>query len=264
MTRRMSHPPSVCRPNGQRPARLTRRLAHPLIGLTMAFMAASGYAQSNEYRLELVVFHRGQQAVQTVQHYSPASPVALPTRFNSLGAPSESEPEVTPGQNFATSQPQRLANAINRLQAKDGYRVLYAAAWHQPLVSARNTIPLRVRGLERAPEVYELDGTISISLDRFLQAQVDLGFSELNLLPGIPAAPSADTLDPLFMAEDSLVAEAAQHTVQTLLGEEPASEWQATASYRITTRSSLESGEVNYLDHPYLGILLYVEPVKTN
>src|SRR5690606_23984361 len=131
--------------------------------------------------------------------------------------------------------------------------------------SPRIAIPLRVRGQERAPGVYELDGTITLSQERLLHAQVDLGFRELSLLQGIPApTTTADSPDSLFLAGNSLVAEAAQHSVQTLLEQEPATEWQATASYRINTRSSLESGEITYLDHPYLGVLLYVEPIQAN
>jgi len=239
-----------------------RLLAQPLIALTAALAAASGHAQGTEYKLELVVFHRTVQSVQTVQHYSPAIPALIPAQFNSLGIDSDAQPDAAAAQSFSTTAPQRLANAINRLQNKEGYRLLYAAAWRQSLQSPRNAIPLRVRGQERAPGVYELDGTITISQDRFLHAQVDLGFSELSLLPGIPT--SATSADSLFMADDSLVAEAAQHSVQTLLEQEPATEWQATASYRTNTRSSLESGEINYLDHPYLGVLLYVEPIEAN
>jgi len=245
-----------------------RRLIIPLPAL---LAAAAGSAQGAEHRLEMVVFQRSLQTAQTVVQYSPAALALIPARFNSLGVLTEPETEALPVQTFSTAPLQKLSHAASRLQNQDGYRILYQAAWRQPLTNSPNAIPLRVRGLERAPGVYELDGVLTISRDRFLHADIDLGFSELSLMPGLQATALSDAAEYSIQATDSEIANAAQKSAHRLLEsealelhQEGSGQWQATSSYRITTRSKLESGEINYLDHPYLGVLLYVEPVNEN
>lgn len=238
-----------------------RRLRQTIAALATMLAAAISQAQETHY-LEMVVFHRPPQAAQTVQAYTPAPPVVIPAQFTSLGGEADVQSDQGEVGRIPTGSLQRLEKAVAQLEKRDGYRLLYSTSWRQQLSPEQNkAFPLRVRGLERAPGVYELDGTITLRQDRFLQAQIDLGFTELAVIPNLPVTDYSAAED-LFQSPDSAVAEAAQETVRKLMAQDGLSEWEVTSSYRLKVNTSLESGEINYLDHPFLGVLLYVEPIK--
>lgn len=141
-----------------------------------------------------------------------------------------------------------LGTAARRIDRSAGREVLAHLAWRQPFEAEAPAFPVLVVGGDGATGTPELVGTVGVALRRYLHAEVDLYRAEPlpadvagdRAVPG-PRDP-AETL--LLDAERDAQAEPP-----------PGTGW---VHVRQTRR--MRSGELHYLDHPRLGVLLRIEP----
>jgi hypothetical protein len=177
-----------------------------------------------------------------------------------LGAPGEAESERL--FRDVSGTPFGLRGAVTRLEQSPLFEVIASYAWEQPGLPHEQALPVRIRGgqllghaapapdrplsepwhvmpvMERAPRVpqeseplYDVDGTVTLSLARFLHLQTDLLYRRATneTLPG-------------------------DH-VRTLEGRE------FVESY-VSERRRMRSQEIHYLDHPMLGVIVEITPVE--
>lgn len=197
--------------------------------LTLACLATlpSLARADNLYKVEMLVF-ANESGVGIQDEYWPAQPpvdtgaALFPRPWN--GYPLEALEEL-PRNDL------RLSRDASLLARSGRYRVLYHRGWLQSIGSAQRTPPVRIKA---SSGDYELDGSISLSRQRFLHARPNLQLSRF----GQPMATGT-------VAEDS-----------------------APADYRPTAwllqdSRRMRSNEIHYIDHPRLGILMIIRPVNS-
>jgi hypothetical protein len=132
---------------------------------------------------------------------------------------------------------QRAAQAMSRRVAG---RVLLHGRWLQPVPPRDAAQPLFVQAGPRFSDHHVLEGTLSITLGRYLHFRARLTYRE----PGFGQAPISlpYPMDPAAAEPTNLPA--------------------VRAGYMVLDESRrMRSEEVHYLDHPKLGIIVRVDPV---
>jgi hypothetical protein len=124
-----------------------------------------------------------------------------------------------------------LPQELRRLQARDDYRVLYSTTWNQDIPDRTKPTPILIQAGERNYGLFELEGTIAITLGRYLHANVELWLHDMN--------------------EIELLASANQQPGQQDI------QWM-----QLNESRRMRSTELHYLDHPKFGVLIKIEPVE--
>ena len=122
-----------------------------------------------------------------------------------------------------------LRGARQRLGRDDEYTPLAHGGWILPAYPPDQAIPIDISLLGTVNPV----GTVQLHLSRFLHVTVDLVYRA----PPVPGHMQAATLDTGRLSELEL-----------------------PPRYALRTQRRVRSGEVNYLDHPAIGILVVVRP----
>lgn len=142
----------------------------------------------------------------------------------------------------------RLAGSINR---SSRYRLLSHLAWRQPVTATGDAFPILVQAGDRVDDMYELDGTLTVSRARFLHVQTNLWFTEFTKkyeqelpMPDIVAEFSPGTL----REYPDLVA------VERTRGN-----YVPVQSHHMDISRRMRSATLHYLDHPYFGVLVQIE-----
>ncbi len=168
------------------------------------------------------------------------------------------QPDETPAQELPFIQ---LDNSLHQLtpdaralDRRDSYRVLYHQAWRQPGTSRRQTPWVLVRGGERYGDHFELEGSVRLLKSRYLHIETRLwltrfgnNVSEQEGWPELPAWPILPVFDEM---------EYPQQTA-TLPSPSVARIYTLNMSRRIQ-----KTGQLHYLDHPNLGVLVQVTRYK--
>jgi len=171
-----------------------------------------------------------------------------------------------------------------RLAAQGNIRVLFHEAWRQPLASAEKTPAVLVFGGETFAKHHRLEGSLQFSVARYLHLQTNLWLSDFHIntgqgspWPEIPLNPlerlkhTEQTPSDLFAENSNLMGNnwsaSRQSAWQTSSDNAELQEF-LTAPYlprRILTvqqHRRMRSGELHYIDHPRVGILLIIHPYK--
>lgn len=172
----------------------------------------------------------------------------------------------------------RLVEELKSLEEDENYRVLLHAAWRQPGMPAKTTLPIRLHKefivTETTPTTLSdtpmatdpdmpavnlpapretirpaatqsraiLDGYLKIILSRYLHADFNLVYKK-----GLPLTP-ATTRTAVLSAEDE---------ADSIATNEP-----VIVSYQLQQTRKMRSKEIHYIDHPVLGIIILAWPFK--
>lgn len=164
----------------------------------------------------------------------------------------------------------KLKDAARKLSTSGSYRVLIHAAWRQPLNKtgkgplihlhsstgiASNFQPSRALDsaavaplLPTGPE--PLDGMVQVVLSRYLHLNVDL------------------LLHKQYIAKTTTAASPSVVTTQTKITTAAATAGETVAApptfitYRLINSRRMRSNEIHYIDHPALGVIAHITPVK--
>ena len=150
------------------------------------------------------------------------------------GAIAGDEPEpatVRAGPTFRVlrSDELELRGALQRLQRDADYTPLAHGGWIQATYSPEQAVPVDISLLGTVNPV----GTVTLHLSRFLHVTVDLVYRAPPEPPSIQAASAADGV---------------------------LSELTLPLRYALRIQRRVRSGEVHYLDHPAIGLLVVVRP----
>ena len=122
-----------------------------------------------------------------------------------------------------------LRGALLRLQRDADYTPLAHGGWVQATYPPEQATPVDISLLGTVNPV----GTVQLHLSRFLHVTVDLVYRTPPVPPPLQAAPVADGV---------------------------LSELNLPLRYALRTQRRVRSAEVNYLDHPAIGLLVIVRP----
>ena len=228
------------------------------------------------YRVELLVFRAS--SGDAAEQWQANPDLSYPKSSRFLSAPGgPGEPALfTP----LPAAQKEFGGKASRMQSSGRYRVLFHEAWVQPMTSQSRATPLV---LDRSGDIGqwpELQGTIKLYLSRYLYLETNLWLNTQGeyldsswRMPAPPLGPSSDlaqkpplqgTLEPL-RANPGLTEQAQPNQVVAQNPQELTELQEPTYPYRhavlIKQTRRMRSGEVNYIDHPMLGVLVKVAPV---
>lgn len=206
-------------------------------------------------------------------------------------APSE-EPALTEAQIAMVEQllshqpfvklPAELRNLNETLAAltrNKRQRLLFHEAWRQPLTEPEQALAIVVTGGDQFDHLPELSGTISIGASRYLHLSADLWFTEFanNVgqgeqgWPALPAAPKAqaeEISDTQINLQAGADAGGQGDLWQQFSVIDDTYQMMLDKPYVITNLATLRqsrrmrSGEVHYIDHPKIGMLVFIQPYE--
>ena len=163
----------------------------------------------------------------------------------------------------------KLKDAARKLSTSGSYRVLIHAAWRQPLNktgkgplihlhsstgTTTNFQPSRPSDGAAMPpplptEQEPLDGMVQVVLSRYLHLNVDLLLHKPYIAKNTAATTAASAVTTISGPSTS-VAMNVSAPLPTFL------------TYRLTNSRRMRSNEIHYIDHPALGVIAHITPVK--
>lgn len=183
----------------------------------------------------------------------------------------------------------QLNGHARAMERRKGYQVLFHQAWRQPMTEDQELPALVITGGNKFGDHFELEGSIRLSLSRYLHVNTDLWLTrfepnygqELGTWPQLPDRPSLtdletqmDSLSTEFMALDEdatgawrRVLAADQNSTEDLTQtvEAPSFLSEPYLPNRIATLKQsrrMRSSELHYLDHPLMGLLIITTPYQ--
>lgn len=266
---------------------------HATLALTLTLIAPVALAESEQerwYQVEILVFENPDRETDSPEQW-PTYPtlVERPTRIelpNNLRFDREPDPDAEPRESHEiTHGPERtlldgdlneltpfkllgeseyqLADEIEAMSRRDGYRLLFHQAWVQPVPDRDNIELLRISGGKNYGQQTELQGYLELYVERYFHlttdlqlihyAQTDNPFRLIDdRLENDAIAPfaglSLDQGAPIFQSDVTQDANSERFFV-------------ATDSISLQQRRRMRSGELHYLDNPEFGMLILITPL---
>lgn len=255
------------------------------------------------YQVEIIIFAQRPPAGDPQEIWPRDVPLAYPPNWMALQDPAELAAAPAPADTAAATPAPPGAEAASPLppeapvdlarepylllpeaerqlnpQARDlrrgsRYRVLFHQAWRQPMVALDKAPAILIDGGDSFGEHSELEGSITISIARYLHLHTNLWLSEFSAnfgqgsggWPELPQRPQRSSGPAPLLAGDSAEVDLWGYR------QAPAGLYENILSRphvvdRIVTfrqkRSRIRSGEVHYLDHPFLGLLVKMTPYE--
>ena len=222
-----------------------------------------------------------QRIVRLNEHHIAETPTALPGATAATDTIAQTNVAVQTNNTtnntseelaFTDLEPEQMQlNAIAaRISRQRYFRPLFHKAWRQPVADRDESSSILIRGGDQYDDHYELEGSINLSVERYLHIKTDLWLStfvsaagiEDTLWPVLPRLPIASAAE--YVEEDPL-----QRANSALLSTFDANSPYLNFSHRdyivdrtVALRQSrrMRSGELHYIDHPLLGLLVKVTP----
>ncbi|WP_299593025.1 CsiV family protein [uncultured Microbulbifer sp.] len=297
--------------NKQVTTRLKQLAGAALLALCAAGAEAAGYA-GTQFEIEMVVFSRESGMNQSRETWPAAPQLAYDSRWIDFNTPSSADPMVPALQ----PAPNQLDNKVAALKRSSGYQVLFHKTWRQVLQNERNAPAVLVSGGAADGRHHQLEGSVTLSVSRYLHLSTDLWLSEW--LPQTSSAfgydaPTAgfpsDSIDATRPQGISVPTRPRAAVIATrdnaMAGDEPMdlrntpaaphdSGYSTTSGYStgadsvefhgdstmnapgiaepvakmaarvavLNEERRLRSGELHYIDHPKLGVLIEVRTVQ--
>lgn len=143
------------------------------------------------------------------------------------------------------------------LRKNEQFEVLFHKAWNQQMWGEKRSTPLIIQAGERHGDHWELEGSINIHIGRFLHLTTNLWLSEFiygetdnsndKNWPALPVLGSTNT-----SSDSEEIANSPFSNNQI----------QVSRIVKFTERRSMRSKETHYLDHPEMGIMVRMLPLK--
>ena len=267
--------------NKQVTTRLKQLTGAALLALCAAGAQAAGYA-GTQFEIEMVVFARDSGMDRSRETWPTALRLNYDSQWVDFDTPSAADP-MTPALQPAPNQLDNKVAALNRAR---GYKVLFHKTWRQVLQNERNAPAVLISGGAQEGNHHQLEGSVTLSVSRYLHLSTDLwlsewlpqtgSFSDQTQLSGIPvptrprAAIQTAGDEPMDLASSgtdsnrdfgySTSADSAVFHGDYAEAAEPAHKMAARVAV-LNEERRLRSGELHYIDHPKLGVLIEVRTV---
>lgn len=154
-----------------------------------------------------------------------------------------------------------LKDAWYQLRRRSAYTPLFHEVWRQPLTERDKAVSLRVTGGDRFDRHFELDGSIRVSVERYLHVDTNLWLSRFQpnfgqgeaLGSHLPAPPQFDEERSAAGQDDDF-----DRFVNDLIRQQ----YLVEKVFVMDESRRMRSNERHYLDHPMFGLLIEVRPVE--
>lgn len=260
------------------------------IALILFSIGGQAWANGKVYQVELIVFERrGSGPGTDDESWLKNTQLEYPAKWRRLIDPKEvaTTPEsaavddeflqtlaqergqsqtafAQPGSNavseylvYLPAEQRNLQNTRSALARR--YRILFHETWLQPMEPVEKATPLILHGGNQYDRYFELQGTLTLGVSRFLHVQTDLWLSEFTTNSYQESSYGIQLpLEPWEQAEtanrtrEGAIPESGNEIV------EPA--YQVNQVITLRQKRRMRSGELHYLDHPRLAALIKITP----
>lgn len=139
----------------------------------------------------------------------------------------------------------RLSAEANRMQRRPELKILWHGRWIQPVPARNAPQPLLIQLGRAFGDTYQLEGTLEVTIGRYLHFRPRLWYHE----PGLGFKLSYVSRDLNRTAAD---APTPWQPPENLIG-----------NYMVLDESrTMRSEELHYLDHPKLGVVVRIDPIE--
>ncbi|WP_404418375.1 CsiV family protein [Marinospirillum sp.] len=159
----------------------------------------------------------------------------------------------------------QLTDHARALERSDDYRLLFHDAWQMPVVAEDRSLPLLLEAGDYYGGQPELIGQLQLSVARYLHLETDLylhSFEPLETTHRSAALTrflnqnrSSLGTSPQLPALTDQAAADQDGEVSRIINQE----YQIKESAQMRQRRRMRSGELHFIDSPYLGILVKIE-----
>lgn len=234
-----------------------------LLSLCCAVMAPTLLAQAEPrwFSIEVIVFEQYMNPGYA-ENWSDRPELGFPEDL--VRFPSESRHNSQPQLFSELPFDGHLQKAKKKIQRARDQRVLFSRRWEQGLLDKENAPYIYIRGGEREGPHRELEGSLQISVERYLHVKTKLWLTRFksaenstsNAVDSDSAAVEAEA-DLLLDDPEPFALPSPPFRSTRDLGPSPAVE----QVYLFDQERRLRSKETHYLDHPLLGMLIRIEPL---
>lgn len=172
-----------------------------------------------------------------------------------------------------------ILNSTKRRMSSSGkFKTLYHVRWVQPLVNRQETLPILVQAGKNYANQYELEGTVSISVSRYLHIDTNLwlsSFTKNQVLIETWWLDAANEKPSTSLIGNYQVTEATQcdehfstglnkngNLTETEKQPGEVTEYIVSQIAQMKQSRRMRSNEIHYLDHPLYGIIITAKPYE--
>ncbi|WP_295802002.1 CsiV family protein [uncultured Microbulbifer sp.] len=261
-----------------------------LIALCAGGAEAASYA-GTQFEIEMVVFSRDNGMSQSRETWPAAPLLQYGERWVDFQTPSALDPALPALQ----PAPNQLDNKVAALRRASGYQVLFHKTWRQVLVQEHRAPEVLISGGPVFGDHHALEGSVTLSVSRYLHINTNLWLSEFdgamptgalsgdNTVPSGILVPQRPVAKPLPQPGDEPMGLSANDgfgfsntesanngsystsadSAEFFAGDAPAVAARTFAKNVAVLNEArrLRSGELHYIDHPKLGVLIEIRKV---
>ena len=165
-----------------------------------------------------------------------------------------------------------LTAFAEKINKQNDFRPLFHQAWLQTMGDRDNSLSIIIRGGDQFDDHFELEGTIRLSVERYLHIQTDLWLSRFinataseepnwDTLPKVPVPQAVDGTGSEVLFIDA-------NTPFSLMNQQDSFGFFDRDEYRVEKTvvmrqdRRMRSQELHYIDHPLMGVLVKVTPYQ--
>jgi len=155
----------------------------------------------------------------------------------------------------------QLSHQRDRLAYRKNFRILYHQGWSMPIYDRENSIPIQIKGGEQYDNLFELEGSIRLSIARYLHldAQLYLREFEANQSNNQTRVPGYNELLGQ-QSSSTVVTQGSQVTPNPSLALLGFRQYRVSSIIPLKQSRRMRSGDLHYIDHPRFGILIQLTP----
>jgi hypothetical protein len=196
-----------------------------------------------EYDVEIIIFEDAHARYINSEywHENPDLTIAVTETEAGTGISEKNNNEKMKTGNFKTIKPAILGQEYKRINNSSEYNVLFYGSWRQTGLDENKAFDIDIeelKNIHKTTSKNTITGHFKLELARYLHIYADLEYLR-NQKKAITEKPAADTL-----------------SVDSSESEE--------APYPIKIHRRMRSKELHYIDHPLVGMLIQINPVKTS
>ncbi len=247
-----------------------------LIALTMALCWTIPFVAADEkrwYQVDLVVFRytnntSGELWPALEERHLPKNIIYLHTADGNSNSDDEDADDKNIAYVSLPEQQMLLNDQARALGKKRDYQVLTQRAWRMPVSEKGH--PVAIEASIEGPEPVSLDGTVMVTLERFLHVEVDLWLNKLAPAPILSDQGLNDqdlsvqdlNEQDLGVQENTLAQDDFEESDILVKSEADSPSMLITENFQLKQRRRIKnSKQVHYLDSPEIGVLIKLTPV---
>jgi len=262
---------------------------------------ALGQNEGRWYTVEMLVFKRLNAGSLTDEFWPQDLDLQYPDKLQYLSTNTTDNTRLQQNFRRISNNVYSLNNHRESLRRDKNYEVLYHQAWQQQMQAEKNSPGIAISGGKsidnnNAQAHSELEGFVTFYIGRYLHINTNLWLSEpsiarlqgadsVSLLPNrrlygdaeardltqalkrdsVPAQSLSDRMGERLARDTNRLLEGASDINKSGFSEKPLQDATTTSKgiIKLAQHRRMRSKELHYIDHPLMGILIYINPIES-